>query len=294
MTFDELLKPGSSCRVAVVQAHHKDSLLAMDRARKEGLAEFVLIGNRNEITTEALLLDIPLDGVDIRIADNDEEASLIAAGMASAGEADVVMKGLVQTSIFTKALLNKERKLILTDSMISHIGLFDHPVSPRPFFLTDAAINIAPDINQKRQILKNAIFTVRKLGIAIPEAICIAPVEKVNPKIQSTVDAAELAGMDWGEALVEGPMALDAALSAEAAEIKGIHSTIAGHPDILLFPELNSANGVYKAFSLTPGCRNAGVLAGLKVPVVLTSRSESEETRYLSLKLAIASAGGRL
>ena len=291
MTFDDLLKPGKSCRVAVVQAQHKDSLLAVDKALNEGLCEFVLIGDRKEIAAEADNLKIPLDGVDIKSAANDEEASFIAAGMASAGEADVVMKGLVHTSVFTIALLNKERKLIFPDGLISHISLFDHPVLPCPFFLTDAAINIAPDINQKSLILKNAFLTVRKLGIAIPEAICIAPVERVNPKISSTVDAAELAGMDWGEALVEGPMALDAALSAEAAEIKGIPSTIAGHPDILLFPELNSANGVYKSFTLTPGCRNAGILAGLKVPVVLTSRSDSEETRYLSLKLAIAGAG---
>ncbi len=288
MTFEELLIPGKSCRIAVVQARHKDSLLAVDRARREGLGEFILIGSREEITAEADNLEIPLDGVEIKIAGNDEEASFIAAGMASAGEADVVMKGLVHTSVFTKALLNKERKLILQDGLISHISLFDHPILPRPFFLTDAAINIAPDLNQKTEILKNAILMARKLGIPIPEAICIAPVEKKNSKIPSTMDAAALAAMDWGEALVEGPMALDAAFSAEAAKLKGIESAIAGHPDILLFPELNSANGVYKAFSLTPGCRNAGILAGLKVPVVLTSRSDSEETRYLSLKLAMA------
>ncbi len=288
MTFQELLKPGITGRVAIVRADHEDSLAAMDKALKENIAEFVLIGSREAITAKADKMHISLDGVDFRVADNDEEASFMAAGMASAGEVDVVMKGLVHTSTFTKALLNKERKLILPGGLISHISLFDHPGLPRPFFLTDAAINIAPDLEQKKIILNNAIALAHNLGISSPGIICIAPVEKVNPKIQSTLDAQALSTMEWGNAVVEGPMALDAAFSSEAASVKGIESQLAGHPDILLFPELNSANGVYKAFSITPGCRNAGILAGLKVPVVLTSRSDSEETRYLSLKLALS------
>jgi phosphate butyryltransferase len=116
-------------------------------------------------------------------------------------------------------------------------------------------------------------------------------VETVNPKIRSTVDAEVLKGMDFGDAVVEGPMALDAALSRSAAEIKGIDSAAAGKPDILIFPELNSANAVYKALALHPGCRRAGMVTGLRIPVVLTSRSESEEVRLLSLKMAMADAG---
>jgi len=214
----------------------------------------------------------------------------MAARIAESGEADVVMKGLVHTSVFTRALLNKERGLIPPGGLISHVGLFDLPGLPHPVFLTDAALNIAPELNEKAVILRNALSVARSLGVDKPGAACIAPVEKVNAKIPSTVDAEKLSDMDMGDAVVEGPMALDVALSRDAAAIKGVESLISGHPDILLFPELNSANGVYKAFAFQPESRCAGILAGLSVPVVLTSRSDSEDTRYHSLKLALAAS----
>jgi phosphate butyryltransferase len=287
--LEELLKTEKTGKVAVVQADHEDSLKAMDEAQKQRSAHFILIGNEHRIRSKAGELKISLDEVDIRNTDSDEEASSLAALLAEKGEIDVVMKGLVPTSVFTKALLNKERNLIPSGGLISHVALFDLPGFPHPFLLSDAAINILPDFKQKVEILKNAIAVSRALGISEPETACIAPVEKVNPKIMSTVDADALKQMDFGSAVIDGPMALDVALSKEAALVKGIESPVAGNPDILLFPELNSANGVYKALSFIPGCRHAGILAGLKVPVVLTSRSDSEETRMLSLRLALKS-----
>ena len=288
MTFDDMLRTGRKRRVVLVQAHHEESLLTMAAALREGIADFSLIGDRNTISAMAEKLKIPLDGVDIRQTGSDEEASFIAAGMAAAGDADVIMKGMVHTAIFTKALLNKERNLVSPGGLISHIGLFELAGMPHPFFLTDAAINIDPTLEQKEEILCNAIAVCRSLGIKQPKVACIAPVEKVTAKIPSTVDADLLSRMNFNGVIVEGPMALDVALSSLAAAIKGIESRVAGYPDILLMPELNSANAVYKAFTFSPGSRNAGILAGVKVPVVLTSRSESEDTRFLSLKLALA------
>ncbi len=290
--LDEMLRSDKTGRVAIVQADHEDSLRAMADALQKRMADFILIGDSERIRLKADELEISLDGVEIREAESDEEASNLAASLAEKGEIDVVMKGLVHTSVFTRALLNKERKLISPGGLISHTGLFDLPGFPHPFLLSDAAINILPDFKQKVEILKNAIGISRTLGVNAPKTACIAPVEKINPKILSTVDADALRQMDFGHAIVDGPMALDVALSAEAARIKGIESPVAGDPDILLFPELNSANGVYKALSFIPGCRHAGILAGLKVPVVLTSRSDSEETRMLSLRMALRSSTG--
>lgn len=290
MSLNSMLKTERHCRVVIVQADHEDSLKVMDEAHREGIADFILIGDRNKIRNKSDDLKISLDGVDIRNADSDKEASDMAAGMASAGEVDVVMKGLVQTSTFTKALLNKERNLLSPGALISHVGLFELPGFPHPFLLSDAAINIAPDWIQKSIILENAIRVSRSLGVSVPKVICIAPVEKISRKIQSTIDADELVKRGFENAIIEGPLAMDVAFSREAAVIKGIESRAAGQPDILLFPDLNSANAVYKTLAFIPGCESAGILAGLKVPVVLTSRSESESTRFLSLKLAMATA----
>ena len=288
MNLDEMLYTTSMGRVVVVQADHEESLITMDDARKEKLADFILIGDAGKITGKAEALGISLDGVDIRSAGSDEEASALAARMAESGEIDIIMKGLVHTSVFTKALLNRDRGLIDPEGLLSHVGLFELPGLSHPFLLTDAAINIEPELSDKARILENALVVSRNLGVVRPKAICIAPVETVNPKIKSTVDADALQSMDFGDALVEGPLALDVALSRKAADIKGIESESAGRPDILLFPELNSANSVYKSFSLHPGCRQAGILTGLKIPVILTSRSEPADVRLLSLKMALA------
>ncbi len=291
MTLDDMLLSAPKGRIVLVQADHESSLLTMEGARCEGLADFILIGNRDRIDEKAAKLAISLKGIDIRSAGSDVEASNMAAQMAADGEADIVMKGLVHTSVFTKALLNRERKLISPGGLISHAALFELPGQQHPFILSDAAVNIEPNLNEKASILNNALSLSRLLGIKVPKAVCVAPVETVNPKIQSTIDADALSSMDFTDALVEGPLALDAALSRDAARIKGIESLAAGDADVLLFPDLNSANGVYKALSLHPGCRYGGILTGLKIPVILTSRSDSEEVRLLSLKMALAVSG---
>jgi phosphate butyryltransferase len=287
MHLNDMLESRGKGRIALVRAEHEESLLTVKRALDEDLADFILIGNRSAITKLAQQIDLSLDRCEIIPSDDDREAAEIGAQMASDLRIDGIMKGLIQTSVFTKALLKKEYKLIPPGGLISHFGLFELPGLPHPVGITDAALNIHPDLKEKIQILINAIELMHSLGIECVKTACIAPVEKENPKMISTMDAGALSRMDWSGAVVEGPLGLDAALSAEAAAVKGIESRVAGKPDLLMFPDLNSANGVYKAFSFFPGNRNAGILAGLSIPVILTSRSDPEETRYLSLKLAL-------
>ena len=290
--LDSMLTPRRKGKIALVRAEHEESLSTVKRALADDLADFVLIGNTGVITEMAGRLELPLGNCTLVDCDDDAQASDLAASMASGTtggtKIDAVMKGLVQTSVFTKALLKKEYRLIPEGGLISHFGLFELPGLPHPVGITDAALNILPLLDQKIRILENALEVLHSLGIHEVRTACIAPVEKISPKIVSTTDAAALSGMDWEGAVVEGPIGLDAALSAEAAEIKGMESRVAGKPDLLLFPELNSANAAYKAFAFMPGSRNAGILAGLSIPVILTSRSDPEETRYLSLKLALS------
>jgi len=266
----------------------------MAEARNEGLARFILVGNRERILTTADEEEISLEGSDIIPAPDDQTSAALAVQMAAEGSVDVIMKGRIPTSTFTRALLDKERGLIPKGGLISHVSLFELPGLPGPVFLTDAAINIAPDLEQKKKILSNALNIAVSLGIEAPRVACIAPVEKVNPKMPCTRDAAALGEMDFEPiapgTCIEGPMALDVALSRDAADIKGIDSRVSGRPDILLFPDLNSANAVYKAFVFLGGGSNAAFLAGLKIPVVLTSRSDSAKVRYLSMKMALTSA----
>lgn len=293
MLLDEMLaRPmGKKRTIALVKAEHDESLLTVKQALAEGIADFVLIGDASVIKERCDFLEVPLKNCEIMDYPEDQEAANKGAALGADGSVDVLMKGMIHSSVFTRALLNKELGLISATGLISHFGIFELPGLPGPMGITDSALNISPDLEQKKKILENALNMMKRLNPHVLQTACIAAVEKVNPKIQATVDAAILAAMDWEGANVEGPLALDVALSAEAADMKGIKSDVAGKPDLLIFPDLSSANAVYKAFAFMPGSRHAGVLAGLSLPVVLTSRSDPEEVRSLSLKLAIAASG---
>ena len=187
--------------------------------------------------------------------------------------------------------MDKEEGLIGGNALLSHLVLFEDPRNGKPFLLTDAAINIAPDLEAKKRILFNAVTIARALDFSAPRIALLAPVEKVNDKIPSTADAAALA--DWvnggglGDAVAEGPFALDVAASAEAARIKGLKSSVAGRADIYLAPNLDAGNILYKSLTVFAGARAAGILAGASIPVVLTSRSDSQEAKRASLALAL-------
>ncbi len=289
MTIEDILKNTSSAPVrkkAVIPGVRGEELFRFLKAAQH-LADFILIGDGNAIKKELHSHGLSETKVISEPAENEacERAGRILAG----GDADILIKGVVQTSSFTRILLNKKWGFTPAGSLLSHLSLFNLKSYRKPLFLTDAAINIDPDVDAKEKILRNALDAVKRLGIAHPKAALIAPVEKVSDKIQSTKDAAELK-IRYAEAsgaVVDGPFGLDAALSLKAAETKGIKSDVCGNPDLLLMPGLDAGNVLYKAFTLIGGAEPAGVVLGASIPAVLTSRSDSVESKLLSLSLAL-------
>ncbi len=274
---------------------------AVLRAVSTGLAAgvgFFLVGNRDGILKTAGEYGIEFGGAELVDSEDSDDAEIcrIAAGLCAEGKAGVLMKGLVGTASFTRALLDKDIGLTEKGSLLSHIGFFAGIGNGKPFLLTDAAINILPDVEAKKRILSNAVGAARALGLHEPKIALLAPVEKVSPKIQSTVDAAELKiwlnGGALGKVVADGPFALDVAASEEAAKIKGIDSPVAGRADIYFLPNLDAGNVLYKSLTVFSGASSAGILSGARVPVVLTSRSDTQKVKIASLGLALGIAAG--
>ena len=205
----------------------------------------------------------------------------------------MVMKGLVDTSIILKAVLNKEFGL-RTGNILSHVAVFDVDGYDRLFFVTDAAMNLAPDLQGKKQIIENSCIVANALDIDEPKVAVICAKEKVNPKMQDTVDAKDLEEMckngEIKDCIVGGPFALDNAVSEEAARHKGMDHPIAGKADILLAPDIEAGNILYKSLVFFSNTKNAGVIVGAKAPIILTSRADSEETKLNSIALGVLTA----
>jgi len=279
--------------VAIVGAAHAECLLCMAALQHEHLVDFLLFGDRNEITELAKRLGVDLGPARIIPCRDDDEASLLAAQAVVSETVQVLMKGSVHTSAFIRSILDKRLGLLPSGGVLSHVARVSLPWYTKPFLLTDAAINISPDLDRKVLILSNALGIARSLGVQAPKVAVVCPVETVNPRIPSTTDAAQLVFLQrntavFGDAVVEGPLALDVALSAQAASLKGIGGEVPGQTDILLLPNLDAANATLKAFIAAPDVLAAGVVVGAKIPVVLTSRSELKDARINSLKLALS------
>ncbi len=276
--------------LAVAVAQDAEVLLAVDGAYNLGIAGAILVGNEAEIRQIGAKLSIDLNKYTIVDEPDKVEACRKAVKLVRDQEADVVMKGLVDTSIILKAVLDKEIGLRMSP-VLSHVAVFEVPGYDRLFYLTDAAMNIAPDLEAKKHILRNAVQVAHALGNENPIAVALCAVEKVNPKMQATLDAAALveanqAGQIQG-CTVLGPLALDNAISVEAAKHKGITDPNAGKADILLVPAIEVGNVFYKSMVFMARAKNAGVIVGAKAPVVLTSRADSDETKLNSIALAL-------
>ena len=260
-------------KLVIATAEDEYVLKAIAEFCKFGLMKPILVGNKSKIT---------------QILEK-EEISLPSIEIVKTGKGDILMKGLLPTKTFIKEILNKKTG-INTSGYFSHLGLFESPFYPKLFGLSDAAINILPDIETKKFIIKNAVEAYHKLGIAVPKVALLAPIEKINPRMQSTLDAAALVKIHKSEKIaecdIEGPLALDIAISQTAAEHKGISSKIAGHSDILIVPEITSGNVFYKSLTYLGNAKAAGILLGANAPIVVTSRSDSSESKLYSLALA--------
>jgi len=290
--FDEVLSMAQSQntkKVAVAVAQDKPVLEAIKDACEIGLVEAVLVGNKDKIEEVAREINMDLSKFEIIHEVDAAKAALIAVELVSTGKADMVMKGLVDTASFLRAVLNKEKGL-RTGKLMSHVAVFEVPGIDRLLFITDAAFNMYPQLKEKIDIINNAVTVAKAVGIEIPKVAPVCAVEVVNPDMPATLDAAMLSKMsERGQikgCIIDGPLALDNALSVEAAEHKGITGEVAGKADILLMPNIEAGNIMYKTLSYTTRSKSGAILVGTSAPVVLTSRNDSHETKMNAIALA--------
>lgn len=276
--------------VAVACCQDREVLIAVEMARKENIIEAILIGDIEKTKEIAKSLGINIENYQLIDIKDLEEASLKSVKLVSQNKADMVMKGLVDTSIILKSVLDKKVGL-RTGNVLSHVAVFDIEGYNKLFFVTDAAMNLAPDVNVKKQIIENSCKVAHSLDINNPKVAVLCAKEKVNPKMQDTIDAKELEEMckrgTIKDCIVGGPFALDNAVSIEAAKHKGINHPVAGNADILLAPDIEAGNILYKSLVFFSKSKNAGVIVGAKAPIILTSRADNEETKLNSIALGV-------
>lgn len=290
--IDELLSAAKSqetMKLVVAAAQDEDVLLAVAKAAEEGLVEPILVGDATQIKEIAEKHNLNLESMTIVDMEDLTEVARTSVEYVKTGKADFVMKGLIDTSILLKAVLDKEVGL-RTDSQLSHVMVYDIPTYHKLMFFTDGGMNIEPDLEAKTAITKNAIQVARALGNEEVKVACLAAKEKVNPKMQATVDAKALEDMcnagEFGEnVIVEGPLAFDLVVSKEAAETKGFKSRISGDVDVVVVPTIEVGNGIGKALTYLANAKSAGIIMGAKAPVVLVSRADSFEDKLNSIAL---------
>lgn len=291
-SFEEVLKKVKSQqmkKVAVAVAQDEPVLQAIRDAKMQGIANAILVGNKEKIEEVAAKINMDLTGFDIIDEKDNKKAALKAVELVSTGKADMVMKGLVDTATFLRSVLNKEIGL-RTGGLMSHVAVFEVPGYDRLIFITDVAFNMYPDLKAKIDIIKNAVKVANAASVDLPKVAPICAVEVVNQDMQATVDAAMLSKMsERGQikgCIIDGPLSIDIAISPEAAAHKGVSGKVAGHADILLMPNIDAGNIMYKTLTYTTKSKNGGILVGTSAPVILTSRADSYETKMYSIALA--------
>ncbi len=285
-----LAKGKGTKRLAVAAAEDIYVLNAIHNATELGLIAPIFIGSKTNILSSAKMAGVRILEKNIVDRPSTDLACKEAVGLVANGEAEILMKGQVSTNILLKHVVSKEYGL-LSGNLLSHLAIFESPLYHKLFGLSDAAMNIAPDLTEKKDILVNAVSAFHSLGIQNPKVALLAAVEKVTPKMQTTLDAAALKVMcergQVGKCIVDGPLALDNAISLEAARHKQIVSDVAGDADILIAPDIDSGNILYKSLSFLGNTKCAAIIVGGKSPIVLTSRADSEENKFLSIALGV-------
>ncbi|AZR73446.1 phosphate butyryltransferase [Anoxybacter fermentans] len=290
-TFEEMVEQAKSTApkvLSVAAAEDPEVLKAVKKAEEDGLITPILVGDKEKI--EVFAKEVYYDLSNIKIYDEPDvtKASHKAVQIVAEGEADFLMKGLVGTATILRALLTKEYGL-RQDRLLSHIALMDLEDLDRLIIMTDGGMNMYPDLNQKKQIIENAVEVMHSIGVEMPKVVPLAALELVNPDMEPTIHAAILSKMaDRGQikgCIIDGPLAFDNAISEEAAKHKGIKSPVAGKADVLLVPNIETGNVMYKALSYFSKMRAAMLVVGAKVPVVVTSRADNYMTKYYSMAL---------
>jgi len=290
----ELAKGKSTIRkVAVAAAANQEVLEALKNAVDNGIIEPVLVGNEELIRSISKQIDFNISQFDVINTPDNVEASLKAVKLIKKGKAEILMKGNVSTGILLKAVLDKEIGL-RKGALLSHVALFETPYYHKLLGVTDAAMNVNPDLPEKIGIIKNAVEVFHKIGNLNPKVAIVGSVETINPRMEATMHAATISMMNYRKQItgcvIDGPLAIDGAVSKKSADLKNITSDVAGDVDIILAPNIDGANILYKAMNFLGGAIAAAVIMGAKVPIILTSRGDSEKSKFLSIALAAAIA----
>jgi phosphate butyryltransferase len=297
-SFDQLIEQvyaGKSGKktVAVMAPEDSHTLEAVCQAAKAGAVEPLLIGKESAMRQQLEAMnENPADYVLVP-ADTVEDVVVKAAGFVNEGRAHFLMKGLIQTGDMMKHLLGDECRF-RTDLQMSHLGLVQIPNYHKLIGITDSALNIYPNLEQKKAMLVNAVMAMLRMGFDTPKVAVLAAVEQVNPKMTETLDAAALKAMnlkgDLPDCIVEGPISYDLAISRESAELKGYESPVCGDVDLFVAPNVAAANILLKALRYSAAASSAGIVVGGRVPLVLTSRAAEAGSKYLPILLAAAAS----
>ncbi|MDP4266947.1 MAG: bifunctional enoyl-CoA hydratase/phosphate acetyltransferase [Bacteroidota bacterium] len=287
----QLVKNNAKKKIALAAAHDKNALEAVFNAAKADLVTPILVGNEEKINEIAKELNINISGVEIINESNPEACAAKAVKLVREKKADILMKGILETSTMLKAVLNKEYGL-RTGNLLSHIAFFEMPTYHKVIAVADAAMNIAPDFNEKVGIIKNSVSYMRRIGYDNPKVAILAAVETVKDIMLPTMEAAAISKMaERGQiknCIIDGPLALDNAVCKESALHKGINSEVSGDVDLLIVPNIEAGNVLYKSFIFFAKANVAAVILGATAPIVLTSRSDSNESKLDSITLAAA------
>lgn len=275
-------------RLCVAAAAEETVLEAVRECRKEGIVDFVLVGSEESIWRQAMTASLNLQGIDIIDVADPIEATRIAVKEVAENRADILMKGMVNSSDFLRAVISPEGGM-RRDRILSHLAIYEVPGYYRLIYMTDGGLNVSPGLEQKKAIMENAIEFLHAIGLSEPRIAVLSANEKVDPKIQSTVDALALKDMAaeaFPGSVVDGPTPLDIAFSLEAALHKGIESPVAGKADLLMMPNIEAGNIFGKTVIYLANGRMAGLVLGASRPVILTSRNEPPMGKMASIALA--------
>ncbi|MEJ2595978.1 MAG: bifunctional enoyl-CoA hydratase/phosphate acetyltransferase [bacterium] len=278
-------------RIVVAAAADVDVMEAVKNSREQGIIEPVLVGDEPRIRDIAAQFDFNLDDVEVIHNPDKYGASELAVKLIREGKAEILMKGLVSTGILLRAVLKKDVGL-RKGSLLSHVALFETPYYHKILGVTDAAMNVNPELEEKIAIIANAVEVFHALGHMNPKVAIVGSVETINPRMEATMHAATISMMNYRKqitgCIIDGPLAIDGAVSKKSADLKNITSDVAGDADLILAPNIDGANILYKSMNFLGGATSAAVIMGAKVPIVLTSRGDSERSKFLSIALAAA------
>lgn len=284
---------GPMRKLVLAAAQDQHSLGAVIRAWKDDVIEPILVGDKESIQNICAANNYDITGVRIIHEPDMEMAVEMSVKMVNNKQADVLMKGKIGTSTLLKHVLNKEYGL-RTGNLLSHFALFEVETYHKVIAVTDVAMNIAPNLKDKISIINNSVNCLIKLGYQMPKVAILGAVEMVNESMEATLDAALLSKMNQRDqirnCIIDGPLAFDNAVSLESAQHKGIRSEVAGDTDLLLMPDIEVGNVLYKSLVFFAKAKVAAVILGARVPIVLTSRSDSEQAKYDSILLSAAAS----